>query len=144
MMALIIFIVMGVGVLLGIANNLLYTQQNIVTVANKTLTFANNTPTTIENFALVSGSETVYGGRDAFLMPLNKGRNYTIDYSRGKITPLNETVYDWWNTSLYNVSYRYYPASYASNSMVRTIYSAILPLISILILLWLWWHFRNA
>lgn len=143
--ALIVFAIMGIGVLLGVANNLMYTQQSVVAIPNTTLIFINNTDTKITSYSLVPNSETVYGGDGvASLKKLNKGKNYTIDYNEAEITPINQTLDDWWNTSRYNISYQYYPSSYAQDQTVRTIYSAILPLIAIALLFWVWYFFRGV
>lgn len=140
-MALILYAVMGIGVLIGIANDLLYTQQSPASVANTTLTFANNTQTDITSYSIVPGSETVYGGSGEGLQVLKSG-NYSMGYKGGTITPFNRTENDWWNTSLYNISYQYYPASYVENTTVRTIYSGILPLLAVLVLAGIWYYLR--
>ena len=143
---LIVFIILGFGVLMGVANTLLFTEQSTVIVTNQTITFINNTATDLTQYVIVSNSEVVYGARlTPTLLPLNKGDNYSVNYNSGTLTLMNRTDQDWYNsTPLVNVSYRYYPASYVADTTIRNIYSGILPLLALLLLGGLWFYFKKT
>ena len=142
---LIVFIIFGVGVLMGISNQLMNTDQNLVSIVNQTINpFQNNTPVTLTTYDIVPNSGIVYGGTNTSLMVLNQGNNYSFNYNGGTITLINSTPQDWYNNTRINVTYQIYPAAYVEDSRVRTIYAAILPLLAILVLLGGWYHFRNV
>ena len=135
--ALIFGIVLGVGVLVSISNDLLNTQQpakanlevnTAVTSFNQTITLAQRN--------LVAGSVTVINatcidtcsGSPNSTLRLNS--EYTVNLPAGNIKFSNRT-------GQFNISYNYYPHSYVGGGIPKTIYDGMLPLIAVGILVYL-------
>lgn len=136
---LVVYVVFAVGILMGISNQLMNTDQNLVRISNQTITpFQNNTPITVTPYDIVPGSVIVYGQYGV----LAQATNYSVNANAGTIALINSTLQDWYNQTRTNVSYQYYPAAYVDNSMVRVIYAGILPILAIFVLIGAWYYFR--
>lgn len=88
-----------------------FKAENSNILPNESLTWGgNNTAISLSQSNLAEGSEKFYSNGTL----LNIGRNYTIDYAGGKITPLNESSFQWVTNQL-NVSFTYKFGNYERN-----------------------------
>lgn len=132
--AMLIFgIVLGVGVLLSIASNLLITQQSTANIINETITSSAYNSTDSLNYPnVVVGSEIVKNATsDAAGLPttLRLGSEYRMDYVKGMITLNNRT-------GSFFITYDYYPPAYV-NGLSKTIYNGMMPLLAVGVLIYI-------
>ena len=96
----ILFVIISVAITLGaeILEDIRETQDDDTSVQpnNESITWtSNNTAIALKNDRLVDGTEVLYNGSKK----VNKGANYTINYTGGVIRLLNQTEWAFFNNS---------------------------------------------
>ena len=85
--------------------------------------------------SIVVGSLTVINGtcnagQCAANATLRENIEYSVNAPTGRLFIINQT-------GTFNVTGSYYPTAYVGNSFVRTIYTALIPLIALGVMLWI-------
>ena len=134
---LIMAVVLGVGVLVSVANDLMYTQQSAKpNQQNNLLVSSFNQTIQLDNQNLVQNSVTVInatcpaGCSSSNNDTLRLGFEYQVNWYQGKITFVNRT-------GRFNLTDQYYPPAYAGTGIVQTIYSGTTALVAIGVLLYI-------
>ena len=141
-MLLVISIVLGIGVLIGVANNLMYTQQSVASVTNES--FANtayNQSITLKNPKVRATTLTIANASDntaGLPNTLRSGSEYALNANAGIVQIINRTS----GTNGWYASYQYEPAAYVGNTLVQTIYAAAIPLIAVAVLFLIWGYVK--
>lgn len=139
---LIMTIVLGVGVLMSIGTDMLYTQQSTPTVVQKNISVTSfNQTISLSHQSLVVGSETIInntcdstaastcGSSGANLSQLRSGSEYQLHAPSGAVKFFNRT-------GQFNITYQYYPPAYVTG-LSKTIYEGILPIMAVGVLVWI-------